>query len=338
MNKWIEELSKCTCWYPDMKAREKLTCECEECDHECHSKKFAAVHEIVQACHTYGYSRETKEAILDCLTMSSDNSIENAYILNKKLVVENLLLSIRETPPTKCRHRDRGLLKTQGYYGPPPDLERSSWKPHTTTYPIKPTPDTVRLPLPTPRTEMTRQLHDEAQRNAERVWKAQGITKYVDFESGVAPGDAYEKVELPYDRDIVVFPQRRSHVKCPNVFGEYFHFYDGADLARGPYRTSFEYRSKTSAGDYKNIDEQSHTNTYRSDCSLWYAYQQKKYGDLADKAWGSRGRRNVVKEWRRELRGLKLAPPRTDEERFEMWSAVVGEREAEIPSLSLMTI
>ena len=47
MNKWIEELSKCTCWYPDMKAREKLTCECEECDHECHSKKFAAVHASV---------------------------------------------------------------------------------------------------------------------------------------------------------------------------------------------------------------------------------------------------------------------------------------------------
>lgn len=338
MDKWIKGLSKCTCWHPDMKAQAKLTCECEECDHECNANKFSTIHEIIEASHTYGYSRETNQAIRDCLTMSSDNSIEKAYILNKKLVVENLVLSLRETSPTKCNHNDRGLLKTQGYYGQTPDLERSSWKPYTTTYPIKSTPDTVQLALPEPQTEMTRQLYEEAQKNAERIWKAQGISKYVDFESGSAPADTYEKISLPYDRDIIVFPSRRSHVKCPNVFGEYFHFYDGDKMARGPYQKSFKYRSKTSVGDYKNINEHSHTNTYRSDCSLWYAYHQKTYADLADKMWELRSRKNVVKEWRRELSGLKLKPPSTDEERFKMWSEIVGARETEIPSLSLMTI
>ena len=338
MDTWIQTLQKCLCWYPDINADELLACECEVCDHKCHSDKFRTMMDIVRVAKTYGYSAETHNAIKNCMdAMHSTDRIDQAYILNKRLSVDRAQVSMVQFRRPRCNHYDNALLRSQGYHGRRPKLLGATWKPHTTSYAVKDTPKSIKLVLPRPTSTLEKRLHAEAQRNANEVWTRTGILKYVDLNDSVKQPIDHAKVDMCYDRNLVVFPLKQAYKKCPNIFGEFFEFYNGTELASGPYQPTFKYMSATEVGNHARINDQSHTNVHRSDCSLWYTYHQNKYSALAQKVWQTPTRKSVVKKLRSQINLLQLDPPTTDAARYHMWLEIRPERKILAP-LKLMTI
>jgi hypothetical protein len=342
MDKWVKNLQKCWCWHPELNAKALLDCECVKCDHSCYSGKFKIITDIIRVGNIYGYSLETHQSIKECVdAMVSTDIIEQAYILNKKLVVQ--MLSLDATTSVlhryKCNHYDRALLKSQGYYGNAPKQFGSTWKPYTITYPLKDTVASVKMTLPIPTSSLETELHTRAQENANRIWTQAGIKSYVDFANGIKTPTDESKVNLSYDRNIVVFPRKQAYRSCPNIFGEFFEFYDGKELASGLYQESFRYLSQTQVGNHTQIDKHSHTNTHRSDCSLWFTYHQQKYSALAQQAWQHPQRKSILSRLRSEINSLRLTPPTCDRERYNMWLEIRPNRKIKaLPQLKLMTI
>jgi len=213
----------------------------------------------------------------------------------------------------------------------------ATWKPHTTSYTVKETPTSIELALPRPRSTLEERLYTEGQRNANDIWTRTGILKYVDLNDGTKQRIDHSKKQMPYDINLVVFPLKQAYKKCPNIFGEFFEFYNGTELASGPYQSTFKYMSATEMGDHSRINHESHTNVHRSDCSLWYTYHQNKYSAMAQQAWQTPNRKSVVNRLRNQINTLKLKPPTTDAARYNMWLEIRPERRTLAP-LKLMTI
>lgn len=313
MDKWIDDLYNCNCWHPVIDVEQMLACQCRECGFDCHKQKFQTMTDLVH--NEYGLSVANRQAMRDCMgSMKGMDNIAHAYIMNKTLIVESLIHST-PVPVSGCNHHDPGLLKAQGYTGAVPKHWDSVWKPYTIAYPVKPTPTTIQLPLTL--TTKTRQFYEDAQRNANRIWSELGITQYVDLSNGVKDPTTHTVIRPIYNRSFVV-TFRGKRRKAYNNIGEIFNFYDGDRLASGPYDPSFKYKSVTEMGHHNLINKHSHTNTYRSDCSLWYSYNQHR----------------LLQRPSMSPQHIKFDPPRNDRQRYQMWSVI-----REIPAkLELMTI
>ena len=307
MDKWIDQLYQCNCWHPVMDVKQMLACQCNECGLDCHKHKFQTMVDIVD--NEYGFSAINRQTMLTYLgSMKGIDKFDHAYVMNKKLVVEKLIQST-PLPVSGCNHNDPGLLRAQGYTVAVPTCFNnvdSVWKPYTIEYPVKPTPTSIELPLT--RSVKTQQLYQDAQANANRIWTQLGIRRYVDLSNGRKDPTTNTVIRPIYNRSFLVTFQGKQR-KAYNIIGECFNFYNGDQLASGPYDPSFKYKSATEMGHHNRINNHSHTNIYRSDCSLWYTYHQHMMLSHP----GTYTSKDVTFE-----------PPQNDRQRFKMWSTVTA--------------
>ena len=281
----------------------------------------AAMEKIFNIAHTYGYTPAMHRDICEHLRLiSSDLPEVSAKLLSleQKTVTTSVV-----TKNCTCGHRDPGLARAQGYtqqcglWNTYPE----TWKPYTVSYPLTHVNDTGFLlamqPLDTPNI-VDSYFQIASQMNARIIWNRVSEQKYVNFELGVPDVPSVKQQRL-YDKNFIDFPIS-SHINvklCPNAFGEYFEFYGGTE-----YSPSLKYQSKTEIGDHFNIDNDSHTDVIRSDCSLWYTYHQTRLRDKILQYATKDNWNSFVKTLKDEIKLIELNPPSTHKERYVLWQQI----------------
>lgn len=353
MHAWKEKISKCHCWYPSMtvnvvaniidksdELQELVNIGTELVENNMTNMfdkwkqafeqgspqgspgsdiKLQAIEQILKIANQHGYTQEMHDDIQQHL-FSMDPSV-------KSLALEQQMVSM---PIVKekctCHLKDPGLIRTQGH----PDTvvwEKypEKWKPYTTSYALKDIDDSGLLLHLEPAQGMVKKYFNAAaQMNARTTWNAVGEKKYVDFSSGTHMAE--KKQQRLYDKNFIDFTlsTHKNIVLCPNNFGEYFEFYkhnnviaDGSESVE-----NLKYLSKTEVGDYVNIDKYSHTDQFRSDCSLWYRYHQERIKASLLKHATKKNWKYTVASTKLEIKKLQPDPPRTHEQRFKYWKYI----------------
>ena len=350
MDTWKQKISNCHCWYPTMSVstvsailqkpdgfRELLnTGEKLLQDNTVHlfqtwkdstlldadtsdMYRLQAVEKIFDIIGRYGCTRRIYEDVkstLSCIDVSAQ-----VLLLEQKLISFPIV-----TERCTCRKKDPGLIRTQGHravvkWGKYP----KRWKPYTTSYPLKDIDSTgLLLKMDIPQNTVEKYFHIAAQMNARITWKSLNEHKYVDFSDGVYSTHTSETPRC-YNSEFINFRTSTptNIVVLQNGFGEYFEFYNNGVLADGTENVEdLRYLSKTDIGDYVNIDKYSHTDQFRSDCSLWYAYNQKRLTLHMLKYATPENWTHVKANTKIYARKIKLVPPQTHRDRYKYWKYI----------------
>jgi hypothetical protein len=356
MDAWKENITNCTCWHPALTVRTvanmiqskdvkmlvegyKLVSDCSvdqfvPWQNKCQNKwqhdadpnpsiRVVAMEKIFNIASVHGYTPAMHQDICEHLRqISSDLPEVRAKILSleQKTVTTSVV-----TNNCTCGHRDHGLVRAQGYtrvpqWGPC-DTYPETWKPYTVSYPLLDVDDKgllLSIQPPEPPDIVDSYFQIASQMNARIIWNRVSEQKYVNFELGVPDVPSIKRQRL-YDKNFIDFPiSSYNSVKlCPNSFGEYFQFYGGTE-----YSPNLKYQSKTAVADHFNIDKDSHTDMFRSDCSLWYTSHQlrlrKKILQYATKDnWKS-----FVNTLKDEIKLIEFDPPGTHKERYKYWQLI----------------
>lgn len=350
MDAWKKNISNCTCWHPTLTANtvanmiQKVDMELVDAGHELlnngsvdefvpwqhkmgcldadpdPSIQVAAMEKIFNIASVYGYTTAMHEDMCEHLRqISSDLPEVSAKILSleQKTVTTSVV-----TKNCTCGHRDPGLARAQGHpHGPQWDTYPDTWKPYTVSYPLTDVDDKGFLLSIKPPTSniVDSYFHIASQMNARLIWNSVSEQKYVNFDLGVSDVHRVERQRL-YDKNFIDFPiSLHDDVKlCPNAFGEYFQFYGNTS----EYSPNLKYQSKTEIGDHFHIDQNSHTDMRRSDCSLWYTYHQTLLKDKILRYATKANWKSFVPTLKDEIKLIELNPPRTHRERYDLWQHV----------------
>lgn len=353
MNAWKEKIAKCHCWYPsltvdvvntllqsDQENQEivdagnrllennmthlfekwKDSCTAHKCTLNT-DNKIRAIGKIFNIVQKYGYTYEIHKDIQMHL-----NTIEpsaESLALEQQMVLTDVV-----EEHCTCKRPDPGLARAQGH----PDTVHwekypEKWKPYTTSYPLQDIDDSGLILQLSPAMDIVdKYFHTAAQMNARMTWQEVGEQKYVDFANGTYETIIRETPKLYNKRFIDFNRSTYNHVVlCPNGFGEYFEFYDNDNNKYNPsleYNPSLKYKSKTEVGDYVNIDKYSHTDQFRSDCSLWYRYYQERMKANILMHATAENWKHIVANTERKIKKIELTPPYTNEDRYKYWKYI----------------
>jgi hypothetical protein len=343
MDAWKEKISNCHCWYPSITVNfvanlldasddlqelvdigselveNNMTHQFEKWKEACNvpqnaptqTTKLHAIEKIFEIADKFNYTQAMHQDI--------QKHLHHAETCAHSLALEQKMVSTRVVQKNcTCKRKDPGLIRTQGH---PDTVEWNEypevWKPYTTSYPLKNIDDSgLILDLKTPDNIVEKYFHTASQMNARTTWINLGEHKYVDFSDGSYTTHA-RKTPKRYNTDFIDF-NNSTHdriVLYPNGFGEHFEFYNDQG-------ENLKYLSKTEVGDYVNIDKYSHTDQFRSDCSLWYRYHQERIKANILKHATPENWKHLVENTKWKIKKLQLDPPRTHEERYKYWKYI----------------
>tara|TARA_B110000902_G_C14282851_1_gene577627 strand:- start:1055 stop:2128 length:1074 start_codon:yes stop_codon:yes gene_type:complete len=353
MDTWKQKISNCHCWYPALTVRtvsnilhsgdfqelvdlgkkllqnntmhrfemwqDSCTLLNTNTDDSDQLYTLQAIEKICNIANRYGCTPSMYKDL--------KNTLSNIGLSAQSLMLEQQLMSFHIVQDNcTCKQLDPGLVRTQGLRASVNwDNYPKRWKPYTTSYPLKDIDSSgLLLKMDTPQDSVEKYFHLAAQMNAKTTWKSLNETKYVDFSDGVY---ALQSTDTPkrYNSDFINFYMSTptNVVFLPNGFGEHFEFYNNGVLANGSEKIEdLQYMSKTEIGDYINIDKNSHTDQFRSDCSLWYVYNQKRIAVNILKHATAENWIHVKKNIKRYVKTLKLTPPNTHKDRYTYWKYI----------------